>query len=80
MAAHDDAEASLYDYMFGGDEEENNEDLPSVEEIAGMILSLDKSELRQMPEPLLQSVKIMLSESMFPEELAEKLKKKLKGL
>lgn len=44
------------------------------------ILSLSKEELKLMPKPLMEQLKMMVSHDAFPKDIAVELEKKLKGL
>ena len=78
MEALDDAEDELLYYTSG---EETPEDVADqMSEVVDMILDLSSAEIRQMPPVLLEQLKMMIENDIFPQEIAAELKKKLKNV
>lgn len=77
MPALNDAENKLLDHTMGIDEEEMFEQMA---EAVDAILSLSREELKHMPKPLLEQLKMMVSHDAFPRDIAVELEKKLRGL
>ena len=76
MAALDDAEYHLQRQMGGPDVDASDQ----MAEIIEMILSLPRSELKNMPASLLEQLRQMLVMGIFPDDLARELANKLKGI
>lgn len=77
MAALDEAEYALLDHSLGEDEDEI---VDQMTEVIDAILSMDKNELKMMPKPLLEELKMMTQHDIFPKDIAEELARKLKGI
>lgn len=77
LPALDDAEAALLNHSLGEDEDET---LGMLEDAIDAILSMDITELKTMPKPLLDELRLMISHNIFPRDIAEALEKKLKGI
>lgn len=74
MAALDDVEYELSDQMTDQDEEEM---LDEIAMAVDALLQMSPSELKMMPEPLIEQLKLMLAQGIFPDDIAAELKKKL---
>ena len=74
MAALDDVEYELSDQMSDQDEEEILDEMAMAVEA---LLQMSPSELKMMPEPLIEQLKLMLAQGIFPDDIAAELKKKL---
>lgn len=74
MAALDDVEYELFDQMSDQNEEEMFDEMASAVEA---LLQMSPFELKMMPEPLIEQLKLMLAQGIFPDDIAEELKKKL---
>ena len=78
MPALDEVEDSLWEH-FG---EENGDDY--AEDMVGTMIdsicSLSKDELRMLPKPLVEQLRYLISQNVFPDDAAAELNKKLKGL
>ncbi len=76
MPALDEAEEAILNHTFGENEEE---DSTQIEELADMILSLSREDLRQIPKPVLKQIQMMITDEIFPKDIAAKLMRKLKN-
>ena len=77
MHALDEAEAALLAHSSGADEDEMAD---QMEEIVDMILSMSKSELKIIPKPLIEQLRVLIEQDVFPEDIATALERKLRGL
>lgn len=77
MSALDFAEDSFWEYMSGGGEEDDDD---VINDLAGPIFAMSKEELRLMPKPLVTQLRLLIAQGVFPPDIAEELKEKLKGL
>ena len=77
MPALDDAEDALLEQMtdLGGDEL-----MDEMADAIDAILSMSREELRFLPKPLVEQLKMLAAHDVFPKEIAVELTKKLKGL
>ena len=74
MPALDDVEYHLLSEMSDPDEEEM---IDEMEETIEALLAMSPAELKMMPEPLIEQLRMLLSTGVFPDELAEELLDKL---
>lgn len=74
MAALDDVEYNLFDQMSGEDEGKIFDEMAQVVEV---LLQMSPSELKMMPEPLMEQLKTVLAHGILPDDIAAELKKKL---
>lgn len=77
MPALDEAEQALFDRTLGKDSEEAAQQL---EQAIDAILNMSKEELRLMPKPMMEELKLLIAHEVFPEDIAQELRDKLKGL
>lgn len=74
MAALDDVEYDLYDQMSDVDE---NEIFDEMAQVVSALLQMSPSELRMIPEPLMEQIKFLIVQGMLPDDIAAELRKKL---
>ncbi|SCY13988.1 DUF7309 domain-containing protein [Butyrivibrio sp. INlla14] len=77
MPALDDAEQALFDKSLGRDPEEA---IHQLEQVIDEILGMSDEELRLMPKPMMDELKLLIEHEIFPEEIAQELREKLKGI
>ncbi len=75
MAALDDAENALLEQMVEVDEDEL---VDRMADAIDAILAMSSAELRLLPEPLVEQLKMLISHDVFPKDIAVELAKKLK--
>lgn len=74
MAALDDVEYEFFDHMSGEDTDKILDEMAMVVE---ELLQMSPSELKMMPEPLMEQLELVLSQGLLPDDIAAELKKKL---
>ena len=77
MRALDEAESTLLEHTLGA-EEDVSED--QMQEVVDMILSMSVDELRMLPDPLIGMIIEAIEQDLFPEDIADKLIRKLNKL
>ena len=51
-----------------------------MDEMINTIMIMDRENLKTMPKPLVEQIRAMISDGVFPNKIAEELKEKLRGL
>ncbi|MBR1477766.1 MAG: hypothetical protein IJ608_07380 [Lachnospiraceae bacterium] len=77
MPMLDEAEEALLEDTLGDDPEEA---MNQFADIIDMILNMSKSELKMIPKPMIEELKMMMDHDIFPNDIATELKEKLKGI
>ncbi len=78
MVALDSAEHDMYRHITGG--KDDYEIMDRMASVIGDILVMDNDALKQMPEHLMEQLKMMIEQDVFPKDIAHMLRLKLKGI
>ena len=75
LPALDDAQDALWNRM----SKENGPEI-SMEHLVDTFFSMSDEELRAFPKPLVEQIRLLIAQGIFPREIAAALQKRLKGL